>query len=69
MTMRWVNGVQEEREVPRADAFLADLIAVCRKHGLCLSHEDQHGSFIVAPLDELYIEWLNNASVEPEVLT
>ena len=34
-------------ENPRVDAFLAEIEAVCEKHGLSLAHEDVHGAFIV----------------------
>lgn len=31
----------------RARLFLRDLDALCKKHSVCLSHEDGHGSFEV----------------------
>lgn len=37
----------------KVDAFVADINAVCKKHGLEITHEDQHGSFIVSPSDGL----------------
>jgi hypothetical protein len=39
----------EERRAPTvaADQFLADLIGLCFKHGVTLSHEDTGGAFIV----------------------
>jgi len=46
--------------------FLDDIVAVCHKHGLSLSHEDSHGSFLVVPLNELYIEWLREAQAPSE---
>ena len=42
-------------------AFLADIERVCREHGLCLSREDRHGSFLVLPLDEDTLNWLRSA--------
>ena len=34
------------------NAFLAEIIAVCKRHGLVLTHEDGHGSFRVKDYDE-----------------
>ena len=47
---RWNQYVNKDVELPEVDAFLEDLVAVCRKHKMYLSHEDGHGSFIVEPL-------------------
>lgn len=58
---RWVNRLMANAEVPEIDAFLADIEAVCRKHGLSLSHEDGQGAFEVEALSESNLEWLNNA--------
>lgn len=45
-----------------ADAFLADVVELERRHGLALSHEDTHGGFVVAELDpEFHIPWLLDA--------
>ncbi len=51
----------------RVRAFLADLAVVCQRHGLSLSHEDQHGAFRVVKYDEYCAEWLANATDEIEV--
>ena len=42
--------------------FLEDIDAVCKKHGLSISHQDTHGSFLIEKYDEYNIEWLFNAS-------
>ena len=49
---------------PKSQAFLADLIAVCRKHNLALGHEDCHGGFEVRQFDERIIDWLGAAADE-----
>jgi len=36
------------KEPPWLEAFERDLVALCEKHGVVLSHEDGHGSGIVA---------------------
>jgi hypothetical protein len=43
--------------------FLADLLTVCRKHGLALGHEDIEGAFVVVPLDATHLAWLASAVV------
>lgn len=42
-------------------AFLSDIEAVCRKHGLCLSHEDAGGAFLVEPITAGGLAWLLSA--------
>lgn len=50
---------------PQADAFIAEIIAVSRKHGMALSHEDGHGAFLVVPhIDEQCYRWLADAGME-----
>ena len=47
-----------------ANAFIEDVIAVCKKHGLSIGHEDTQGGFKIAPYDEGNIDWFRDASVE-----
>ena len=49
---------------PQAIAFLQELVLVCRKHNLSLSHEDGHGGFLVENYNEDYTEWLCAAADE-----
>ena len=44
--------------------FLSEVEALCRRYGLSLAHEDEHGSFVVRPLDERWIDFLRAASDE-----
>ncbi|MEK7214101.1 MAG: (5-formylfuran-3-yl)methyl phosphate synthase, partial [Chloroflexota bacterium] len=46
---------------PAVLAFLADIEAVYRKHGMSISHEDGHGGFIIEDLDEL-------ARINPDIV-
>lgn len=63
---RWVCKDRKHVELPAVDAFLADLWAVCEKHGLALSHEDLHGGFIVVPLKFGNQGWLEAAAYDDE---
>lgn len=51
---------------PDVAAFLEEVIALQRKHGFLLSHEDGHGAFEVlrrtdAVFPERYEDWLRQA--------
>jgi hypothetical protein len=46
------------------DAFLADIEAVCRKHGIVIAHEDRHGSFVLDPFTEDGLAWLRSAGFD-----
>ena len=45
----------------RAQAFFAAYEALCREHGISLSHEDGHGAFILHDFDEENIGWVQTA--------
>jgi len=61
---RW-NGRKAQYVENRAiDAFIEELLAVCRKHGLCIAHEDSHGAFIIENLKETRVNWLRAAHDE-----
>jgi hypothetical protein len=50
----------------RTEAFLADIEAAQRKHGLSLGHEDDQGAFKVVPFNERYVDWLWDAFADGE---
>jgi len=43
--------------------FLNDLVAVCKKHNLSLSHEDNQGAFLIDEYKQGNIDWLMAAMV------
>jgi hypothetical protein len=45
--MRWDRGLGSQTQDDDVDAFLLEVIQVCRKHGFALGHEDEHGGFRV----------------------
>lgn len=61
MTERWSNRLEKRVEVPAIDAFLDDIEAVYRRHGLSISHEDFQGAFEIELFNLHDLEWLRNA--------
>lgn len=47
----------------KVEAFIDDLIEVYKKHGLSLSHQDTEGAFIVEPISQNNITWLQQANL------
>ena len=50
-------------ENKRVDRFLDEVLEVCKKHGLSISHEDGHGSFLIENHNESDAQWLRDSSV------
>ena len=44
--------------------FFDEIEAVCRKHGLSISHEDGHGAFLIEPFSEDNIKWFRDAGLD-----
>ena len=49
-----------------AQDFLSELMMICIKHQLSISHEDGHGAFLIVPYDKHYETWLLQARIEDE---
>ncbi len=58
---RWICQSHTFAELADVDAFLCEVVAVCRKHGLSISHEDGQGAFEVRLVNERDIAWLQQA--------
>jgi len=61
---RWDYIKNCRREIPQIDIFLAEIIEVCRKYNLSISHEDSQGGFIIEPASEENFRWLLDAAAE-----
>lgn len=62
MTERWIYQRKERGESdPSVDAFMQEIIAVCRRHQMCIRHEDHEGAFMIEPMDESSLDWLAEA--------
>lgn len=60
-------GKSEPVENKEVDAFLKEIVKVCKEHGFSLSHEDTHGAFIVEKYDKDNIQWLMEAMIGESV--
>ena len=58
---RWNSIKSEKIENVEIDAFLQEIIAICKKHGYSISHEDGHGAFEIENTDDYNFDWLLNA--------
>jgi len=62
MPIRYDTIKQERIESPVAvESFLDAYAHLCRQHGLCLSHEDGHGAFIVERYSKHCVNWVRSA--------
>lgn len=52
MAKRWDSNNSCEIENRAIDAFLAEVLAVCGRHGFSIAHEDSHGGFLIVDLSE-----------------
>ena len=58
---RWSCNAESYVEFAAIDAFLLDIMEVCVRHKLSLSHEDGHGAFEITDLDVDDAAWLRAA--------
>ena len=59
---RWSNKESKSIENTKVDEFLNDVVLVCKKHNMAISHEDTHGGFEIVTLENGDIAWLLQAS-------
>jgi len=56
---RWNDS--EYIDIPEINIFIKDIVEVCKKHKLSISHEDGHGAFMIEEYNEYNIHWLEDA--------
>ena len=66
---RYRSGKSGSIENKEVDAFLREIVEVCKEHGFSLSHEDTHGAFVVEKYEEGNIQWLMDAMIGDSVDT
>lgn len=54
------RGIQRTSD-PEIEVFLDEIEAVCRKHGMSISHEDGEGNFEITEFSETNLAWLRFA--------
>lgn len=64
--MRWSRKKKDYVETPEIDVFIREIAEVCERHGLSISHEDEHGSFVIRRFDPTLVGWLQEATDDLE---
>lgn len=55
---------EEYMETPtKIIQFFDEVVNLCKKYNLIISHEDGHGEFKIVPYKKLYMEWTRDASI------
>ncbi len=63
---RWSVNRDTYVETPKVDAFIAEVIEVCQRHGLSIGHEDTQGAFVIERHSSVNDGWLRAAMTEVE---
>jgi hypothetical protein len=58
---RWDCTKNIKVECSDIDAFIEDIIVICKKHGMSIAHEDGHGAFQIEVSSETNFDWLRAA--------
>lgn len=58
---RWNKQKGEFLKNEKIDRFIEEINNVCVKHNLSISHEDNHGVFIIEEYSDHNITWLKAA--------
>ena len=54
----------DEKRSAKALGFLEAYAVLCQQHGLCLSHEDRNGGFLIHDLNADDMVWVKQADYE-----
>lgn len=63
---RWDGKLGRFVERADIDTFLREVVALCRKHGFSVAHEDTHGSFEIHGFNDSDAAWLLEAALRME---
>ena len=58
---RWNTKHNKNLKNEDIDDFLEDIVEVCKRHKLTISHEDAHGAFKIESFNKYNIAWIKNA--------
>jgi hypothetical protein len=58
---RWNTKTGDKRRNKKVDKFLDEVLAVCKKHGFSISHQDRYGAFEVTKHNYDFHRWLKVA--------
>jgi len=53
--------IEEKIRYKKLKRFFKDIENVCKKHGYSISHEDEHGAFVIERYSDYNIDWLKDA--------
>ena len=61
---RWDCNQNKKVDAPDIDGFLTEIVAFCRKHNMCIGHEDGFGAFeVYRTCTPGTIDWLYGANI------
>ena len=55
------------KKTSKVEAFLQEVVEVCKKHGMAIGHQDSQGAFVVEAFTQESVEWLLDAVVSKEL--
>ncbi|MDP2692081.1 MAG: hypothetical protein Q8O88_00395, partial [bacterium] len=58
---RWNTKNKTYIENNSIDNFLNEIEKICQKYNFSLSHEDNHGAFLIEKFEEKNVKWLKSA--------
>ena len=62
--MRYNEATDKHEDNPLVEAFIDEIVEVCKKHNFSIDHEDGQGGFIITTFNILDSGKLRNASLD-----
>lgn len=60
---RWNSEKDDYVEDEKIDNFIEDILKVCKKHRMSISHQDGHGAFEIENYNDRDARWLREANI------